>query len=133
MQSLRSRLPTLAIVAAAILCAATAWGLANAAADTPHATHARNDRTEILRLYEKTRLLELTKADGRVIKKLPIVGIKQCLVTPGNLPVRWRFCKLLWFRRCVGGIMLMPVVIDVPTRETGTEVVLTLKNGPYGD
>jgi len=72
MQSLRSRLPTLAIVAAAILCAAAAWGLANAAADTPHATQARNDRTEILRLYEKTRLLELTKADGRVIKKLPI-------------------------------------------------------------
>jgi hypothetical protein len=29
--------------------------------------------------------------------------------------------------------MLMPVVVDVETRETGTEIVLTLKNGSYSD
>ena len=69
----------------------------------------------------------------QLIKKLPIVGIKHCFVALGNLPVRRPLCKLLWFRPCAGGIMLMPVVINVQTRETGTEEALTLKNRPYGD
>jgi hypothetical protein len=39
----------------------------------PHARdRRRGDPLRRQRLYEKTRLLQLTKADGRVIRKLPI-------------------------------------------------------------
>lgn len=51
------------IVLAAGLCAALLFA---------SSSHAAGGKTKTLRIFEKTRSIQLTKADGTVLKKLPI-------------------------------------------------------------
>jgi hypothetical protein len=54
------------------LALALAIAAAVAAAVLATSGRAAGAKTETLRIYEKTRSLQLTKADGRVLKKLPL-------------------------------------------------------------
>src|ERR1700760_4731667 len=66
-----------------------------------------------------------------MIKKLPIIRIKHCLMSPGGLRFQWRRCSLLWLGQRITVLMLKSVMVDLETGKTGTEIVFTLKNRSY--